>query len=252
MAAYDVVWGGKSLGEIGWVVSKVEETPPEDKRDILEIPYGDNIDITEAVAGVSYSDRVQTWTLWHIAENVNGWQEAYSELLATLNGRRERFKLSYDDAVYEGRARVVERNELGGIGFGTATVEVTCSPWRDFGETVVSVDAGAFGIDVELRAGRKPVMPTFECVVPIVLKIDGKRYDFPAGTNRTHAIWLGPNPVTANISCVFEEHTKALSVLGSEYPTLADMGELSIAQAGTIMTGERRERVTIRFGVKEL
>lgn len=134
-----IIWdtendGGTNLEEWGLYLSDFSETPPEPKTTIVEIPYGDNIDITESLTGdVQYSRREQTWTLTLLGNSDRASvQKAYTELLNNVHGKTKKFKLSWDEkATYTGRATVEENEQLDAGDVAQYTVSLDCEPWRD-------------------------------------------------------------------------------------------------------------------------
>ena len=137
-----IIWDGENLEDYGLYLSDFSETPPEPKTSIVEIPYGDNIDITESLTGdVQYSRREQTWTLTLLGNSDRASvQKAYTALLNNVHGKTKNFKLSWDEgATYTGRATVEENEQLDAGDVAQYTVSMDCEPWRDLGSKTYSM-----------------------------------------------------------------------------------------------------------------
>lgn len=131
-----IKWDGHNLEDWGLYLSDFSETPPEPKTTIVEIPYGDNIDITESLTGdVQYSRRQQKWTLTLLGNPTRAKvQKAYTNLLNNMHGKTKTFKLSWDEgATYTGRATVEENEQMDAGDVAQYTVSLDCEPWRDLG-----------------------------------------------------------------------------------------------------------------------
>lgn len=181
--SYEVSWGGTGLAAShNMLVVGFAETPPEPKTHVVEIPGGQDIDLTEALTGhVAYSNRTLTLTLLRPQGTGGDFFEDMRRLMADVHGVRSELELSWEPGyTLVGRAEVTSW-EHRGRGGGTVEVEFDCEPWRL--KELHTVTVGAVnGTVIECRSGTRPVRPTVRADSPVTIEYEGTSTTVPAGT----------------------------------------------------------------------
>ena len=200
MTPFEVTWGETPLLETyGLEIESFEETPPAPKTYVVDVPGGQDIDLTEALTGhTAYSNRRLTLSLLYWWGE-RGFMEVATDLKTLLHGMRSEFTLSWDPGyTYTGRASVtalefIPRNRF------RMTVEIDAEPWklREVHTTTVSAVGGVI---VHCQGGRRPVHPLITCNYPVTVDFEGAEFTVPAGqtyrmadvtlTEGDNAIWL--------------------------------------------------------------
>lgn len=199
--AFEVTWGDVALCETyGLFVEAFEETPPAPKTYVVDVPGGQDIDLTEALMGhTAYSNRRLTLSLYYDGRTGDGWAQVATDLKTLLHGMRSEFTLSWDPGyTYTGRAAVTAVQYLPRRSC-RVTVEIDAEPWklREVHTTTVSAVGG---VTVHCQGGRRPVHPLITCSYPVTVDFEGVEFTVPAGqtyrmadvtlTEGDNAIWL--------------------------------------------------------------
>lgn len=218
MEPLEVTWGDTPLCEtFGLRVESFEETPPEPKTHVVEIPGGQDIDLTEALTGhVAYSNRTLTVTFLYLWGR-RPFAEVAGDVKALLHGLRSEYRLSWEPGyTFTGRARV-SAVELLTYEDMRLTVEVDAEPYKLKELHTVTVDA-VNGTVIECRSGTRPVRPTVRADSPVTIEYEGTSTTVPAGTWTLRDV-------------VFHEGENRLYVLiwQSELATWADLADVTWA-----------------------
>lgn len=166
------------------VLSGKRLDPPKEIYRMVDNPAGPSIDLTEALGGPFYGDRMQEFDFTFVG--TDDFERFKSKLSAFLHNRRHEYSLSWDPGyTYSGRFRVVEYEEF--PGYGKVKVEVTADPWKTKGVQSYRIDA-AGGRMFRFESGMRPVRPTIECANPVRVQFGGKVTNLPAGTWRLNDV----------------------------------------------------------------
>lgn len=200
MTPFEVTWGYTPLLETyGLELESFEETPPAPKTYVVDVPGGQDLDLTEALTGfTAYSNRKLTLSLMYWWGE-RGFMEVATDLKTLLHGIKSDFTLSWDPGyTYTGRASVtalefIPRNRF------RMTVEIDAEPWK-LKETHTTTVSAVGGVTVHCQGGRRPVHPLITCKSPVTVNFDGAQFVVPAGdtyrmadvtlTEGDNAIWL--------------------------------------------------------------
>lgn len=132
---------------------------PAPKTYTVEVPGGDDIDLTDALSGdCAYSDRAQEFELVFLGDEP---MADYRRFKNRFHGRAFDYVLSGIDpgATYHGRFSVESKER--GRGRVVARVSVDASPWRLIEHVSRDVGAGG-GVWLTLSCGRRPVRPVWK------------------------------------------------------------------------------------------
>lgn len=155
----------------GLILTEYSETPPEPKVYTIEVPYGQDIDISDSVNGVAFHDRKHVVGLFYTGgKDQSDFEAKASQIYSALDGKRGEYSFSWDwweDAstppvrtyyTYTGRIKVASV-EFMGFGSGLIKLEITASPYKlkERMHKAFTFDSAA---TVTLSAGRKRVSPT--------------------------------------------------------------------------------------------
>lgn len=181
-----VIWDGAELDAI--LGNGFSDTPPTRKSAIAEIPLGKNIDMTDRVQAVGYTNRQQTWPLHVVAGSRHELQSKINALTNLLDGESADFQLSWDDATYHGRASVTGVTHHGRGHAGTVTVQVDCEPWRNLGTVTHEVNSAGGGF-VEFAGPKRSAKPVFDLSTESVVVWNGDELTLPAGRMSVSDWW---------------------------------------------------------------
>lgn len=143
---------------------------PEPKTYTVEVPGGDDIDLTDALSGdCAYSNREQTFELVFFGDEP---MADYRRFKNRFHGRAFDYTLPGidPDATYHGRFSVDSKER--GRGRVVAQAKVDASPWRLLEHVSVDVGAGG-GAWLTLTCGRRPVRPVFYLTREAEVTMDG-------------------------------------------------------------------------------
>lgn len=219
---------------------------PEPKTYTVEVPGGDDIDLTDALSGdCAYSDREQSFELVFFGSDP---MADYRRFKNRFHGRAFDYVIAGidPDATYHGRFSVSSKER--GRGRVVAQVGVDASPWRLLEHVHSTVDAGG-GVWLSLACGRRPVRPVF--TLPSMTEVTMNGVAATAkGTVQFANVLLteGENLVFVNANCT-ATGDRALSELG----TVKACGSATIAELSwTAKPAGSAYKVTIDYDKKEL
>ena len=170
---HELTFGGVAVcATYGVVLTEYDETPPQPKIYTVDVPYGADIDISDAVSGVAFYNRKHVIGLFYTGgTDQNDFEAKASQIYSALDGKRADYSLSWDTwhdtsqtpavdvpYVYTGRIKVKSAQFMG-YGSGLLTLEIEASPYkkkRHVSDTY-TFDSSQ---EVTLLGGRKRVVPT--------------------------------------------------------------------------------------------
>ena len=191
--SHEITFNGTPIcSTYGLVLTEYSETPPEPKIYTIEVPYGQDIDISDSVVGVAFKDRVHEIGLFYTGgTNQNDFEAKASQIYNALNGKRGTYTLSWDTwtdtatppvthgYIYTGRVKVTGV-EFMGYGSGLIKLQITSAPFK-FKETMQVVKTFDSSDTFTLYAGRKRVSPKITTDGPVYIDY-GKTAYVGAGT----------------------------------------------------------------------
>lgn len=123
-----IVFDGTDLvDDLGLVYSSFSETLPVPKVNLVKIPYGTDIDITEALGSVAYGTGTHVLTFLVYGSTEAARLQKKDAAIALLHGKRATYTLSWQQGVaYTGRAKVDVRHLDETV--DVLTVTITRSP----------------------------------------------------------------------------------------------------------------------------
>lgn len=201
---YEIVFEGMSVCQTYEVMIEfdgVTETPPLPKVVKAAIPYGSDIDLSESILGdVAFENRkFEISLICPEAEKHGEYKRKQTRLWSALDGRRGKFKLSWDpDYTYTGRISMTADEYLGNVA-GRWTMEIDCDPWKVKEVQTYRLDAFG-GREYWFESGRKPVHPIVECMQVTTFEYEGVQITVPIGTYRLNDVLfhLGMNKLYIN------------------------------------------------------
>lgn len=99
--------GTDLVNDLGLVYSSFSETLPVPKVNLVEIPYGTDIDITEALGPVAYGNGTHVLTFLVYGDTEAARLQRKDAAIALLHGKMATYTLSWQQGVtYTGRAKV--------------------------------------------------------------------------------------------------------------------------------------------------
>lgn len=203
----DVIVNDMSFRALGLVLKHFEDVPPEVKTEIIDIPFGENMDVTDAFGDVAFTDRTHKfeWLVLNVTGGRDGFMRFVSSLFAKLHGKRTTYTLSFDpDYTYVGRWSI-KSYEWYGNGFGAVSMEVDTAPWKLKG--IVSDTFCAYPRTVRKYAnGQKPARPIVTALVDTKVISNGNSMIFKPGTHTSSGFTLkmGENTVEFNAVSDFD------------------------------------------------
>ncbi len=224
---------------------------PEPKTYKVEVPGGEDIDLTDALSGESaFSNREMSFEL--LFPGTDGW-ERYRALKNEFHGRSFDVRVpSVDPATYHGRVSVTKKERQRGR--TTASVTVDASPWRLLRHCTERFSA-AGGLEVTLECGRCTVNPTFTCSRMCEVTMNGSAVTVQAGSWGLSNVWLtqGANTIFVNSTPTMGGDQTILQV-DAAYKTVAGCGSKTVAElswVGSKPTGAAYE-VAFDYDWKDL
>ena len=182
MVGDEVTFGDVPLcGTYGLVVKHFEEEPPEPKTEKVEIPFGEDVDITDAFGEVAFSNRSMTIDFLALCGG-GKFRALMSEIMALLHGVRSTFELSQDPGyTYQGRFRVIDA-DYSDSRFGSLTLEVDVDPWKILPDREYTFSAYP-AVVKQFESGRKPVRPEVTTQVRVMVTYNSVSEEFAPGTH---------------------------------------------------------------------
>lgn len=192
----DVIIGDMSFRSLGLVLKHFEDVPPNAKIELIDIPFGEDIDVTNAFGDTAFSNRTHKFE-W-LALNVGGGRDDFmrfvSSLSTKIHGTRTAYKLSFDpDYTYVGRWSV-KSYEWYGNGFGSISMEVDTSPWKIKG-LMTDTFCAYPSVTREYMNGRKFARPVVTTFIDTHVVSNGKSSIFKPGkhTSSNFMLHMGKN-----------------------------------------------------------
>ena len=180
----------------GLIIKHFEEEPPEPKTEVVEIPFGEDVDITDTFGEVNFSPYVMMIEFLALCGG-DEFKALMSEVKAQFHGQRLTFALSWDPGyTYQGRFRVTDP-DYSDKQFGAFTLEVDVDPWKIMPDRVYAFNAYP-AVTKTFESGRKTVRPEVTTLQDVYVGFKGERETFPAGTHSSAhlAFTWGMNQVT--------------------------------------------------------
>ena len=195
----------------GLILNEAYPTPPVPQTNFIQIPGRDgSIDLTEALGGVKFQDRILYITLTDLDYKYSV-GEAFALLQRQIDGRKVKIILDkLPSYYYIGRVVSFSEPEVNGI-TGTTTISIEIEPYRYsiYGAdepwlwdpfnflTDMAIDAGSFTVSGTLTksiyVGMNDVTPTITVDSDMTLEFEGKSFELHRGTINNFDIRLKGN-----------------------------------------------------------
>lgn len=261
MVGDEVTFGSIPLCETyGLVVKHFEDEPPEPKTEVVEIPFGEDVDITDAFGEVNFSPYTMTIDFLALCGG-DEFRELLSEIKARVHGQRSVFELSMDPGyTYQGRFKVTDP-DYSDKHFGSFSLEVEVDPWKIKPDREYTFNAYP-AVTRTFESGRKTVRPEVTTLQDVYVTFKGERETFPEGTHSSAnlAFTWGTNSVTFQAKdWWFYQQGNTLVVndpyisydAETETITLAD--EIIEAFSSPVLTlDDSKQYVTVRYSWRDI
>lgn len=160
-----------------------DEKPPVPKTEWASVPFGTDVDMTQAAGEVAYENREHTFVLL-----VRGGEKPALALINFLNGRRAEYTIpGHEPWTYSGRFSLNKKERVTRDA-SLLTFKAESSPWRLRAPTVFSINA-AGGVVVDVQSGRMPVQPTITVQRAAVVVSEGVEAIVEAGSWVSDYVW---------------------------------------------------------------
>ena len=182
MVGDDVIIDSVALCETYKLVIKhFEAEPPEPKTQVVEVPFGEDVDITDAFGNVAFSPYTMKIEFLALCGG-NEFRQLMSEIMARFHGKRSTFELSNDPGyTYNGRFKVTDP-DYSGKRFGTFTLDVQVDPWKLKPGREYTFNAYP-AVKKQFESGRKVVRPEVTTKQDVYVTFKGMRETFSEGTH---------------------------------------------------------------------
>lgn len=243
----------------GLVVKHFEEDPPDPKTEKVEIPFGQDIDITDMLGEVAFSNRSMRIDFLALC----GGEEFHalvSEVAGYLHGRRALFELSFDPGYYyEGRFTVTDV-DYSDRRFGAFTLQVDVDPWKIQPDREYTFNAYP-AVTKSFESGRKPARPEVTTQQDVYVTFAGDTETFPEGTHSSAnlAFTWGTNVVTFQCKDWWFYQTGNTLVVNDEFISSDGEGivilddEVVRAFSSPVLTlDDDKQMVTVRYSWRDI
>lgn len=192
-----VVFGTTDLREeFPLFYSTFEETLPEPKVNKVSIPAGADIDITEALGPVAFSNGRHVFKFLMYADDIETELRRFTSL---VHGKRTEYALSWDEGyVFTGRWKVSEVEHLTEKSV-LLTIEVDRYPWK-VSESEETVDLNAHPTaSYTLEGSERYSNVTITMGQPGTVTIGAESLEVDEGTTQLAAQVLGDTEITVTV-----------------------------------------------------
>lgn len=242
------------------VIKHFESNPPEPKTEKVEIPFGEDIDITDAFGEIAFSNRTMTVDFLALC----GGEEFYtliSTLTSTIHGKRLTFELSQDPGyTYQGRFSITDTDYSDSL-FGSFTVEIDVDPWKIMPDRTYTFNAYP-AVTKTFESGRKTVRPEVTTKQDVYVTFKGEKETFPSGTHSSANLVFTWGSNTATFQCKdwwFYQTGNTLVVndpyisydAATETITLADE-IISSFKSPTLTLDDSKQMVTVHYQWRDI
>lgn len=258
---HEVTFDGTPMcSTYGLVLESFEEEPPQPKTETVEIPFGEDVDITDQMGPVAFGNRGQIFRFFSPLP-AERFEALASDFLARVNGRRARYQLSWDEgSTYLGRWAVTEV-DYSSPRVGHLTVEADVYPWKIKPDREYTFNAYP-AVTKDFESGRKTVRPSVETKQDVYVTFKGVRETFPAGTHSTANLAFEWGTNRATFECKdwwFYQQGSTLVVNDPYISYEADTGTVVLADeiikafSSPVLTlDDDRQMVTVRYEWRDL
>lgn len=261
MVGDDVTIGSVALCKTyGLVVKHFEAEPPEPKTEVVKIPFGEDVDITDAFGEVAFSPYTMKIEFLALCGG-DEFRRLVSEIMARFHGKRSTFELSNDPGyTYQGRFSVIEPN-YSDSRFGTFALEIQVDPWKIKPDREYTFNAYP-AITKAFDSGRKTVRPEVTTKQDVYVTFKGQRETFPEGTHSSANLvfTFGENAVTFQCKDWWFYQAGNTLVINDAYVSY-DAGTETIVLADeiikaftspTLVLDDDKQMVTVRYSWKDM
>lgn len=257
----EVIFQGTPLcAEYGLILNRFEEEPPQPKTKKVEIPFGEDVDVTDAMGPVAFSNRTQRFRFFSHLPSA-GFAAICSRMLGEINGRMADYQLSWDPgATYRGRWAVTD-TDYTEHGCGWIEVEVDVAPWKILPDREFTFNAYP-AVTRSFESGRKDVRPEVTTLQDVVVTFKGVPETFPAGTHQSTNLAFAWGSNEATFECAdwwFYQKGDTLVVNDPYISYDAETGTIVLADEiigafdpPVLTLDDSRQMVTVRYQWRDL
>ena len=261
MVGDEVTFGSTPLcATFDLVVKHFEEDPPEPKTEVVEIPFGQDVDVTDAFGEIAFSNRTMTFEMLCL-HGGDEFRRTVSDIMALLHGQRSTFEISQDPGyTYQGRFRVTEA-DYSDRRFGGLTIEVDVDPWKIRPSREYTFNAYP-AVTRTFESGRKTVRPEVDTLQDVYVTFKDETETFPAGTHSSAnlAFTWGSNEVTFRCKdWWFYQQGNTLVVNDPYISYEADTETIVLADeiisafsSPTLTLDDSKQMVTVRYSWRDI
>lgn len=261
MVGDEVTFGDIDLcSKFDLVLAHFEEVPPEPKTEKVSIPFGEDIDITDAFGEIAFSSRKQRidFLCMHGGDE---FRKTMSEFMSVVHGQRSSYELSTDPGyTYSGRWSVTDQDFTNSM-FGKFTVEIDVDPWKVKPDREYTFNAYP-AVTKEFESGRKTTRPEVTTKQDVYITFNGERETFQEGTHSSAnlAFTVGINSVKFEASSWYFYQTGNTLVVNDEYISYEkETGSIILADeiisafsSPTLTLDDSKQMVTVRYSWKDI
>ena len=242
------------------VLAHFEEEPPEPKTEKVEIPFGTDIDITDAFGEIAFSNRTMTIDFLALCGG-DDFRALISRILADIHGKRTSFSLSIDPGyTYNGRFQVTDPDYTDKL-FGKFSIEIDVDPWKIKPDKEYTFNAYP-AVTKIFDSGRRTVRPEVTTRQDVYVTFKDKREMFSEGTHSSAnlAFTWGQNKVKFECKDWWFYQTGNTLVVNDPYISYeADTETIVLADeiisaftSPTLALDDSKQMVTIRYSYGDL
>ena len=242
------------------IVKHFEAEPPEPKTQVVEIPFGDDVDITDAFGDVAFSPYTMKIEFLALCGG-DEFRRLVSEIMTRFHGKRSTFELLNDPGyTYNGRFKVTDPDYSNKM-FGAFTLEVQVDPWKLKPDRVYTFNAYPSFMKI-FESGRKTVRPEVTTLQNVYVTFKGMTETFTKGTHSSAnlAFTWGMNKVAFQCKDWWFYRRGDTLVVNDPYITYdATTGTITLADeiiesftSPVLTLDDSKQMVTVRYSWKDM
>lgn len=258
--AYTITYAGTDLcAAFGMILTSVDSVPPEPKVKKVDVPFGNDIDLSESIAPIAYGNGKHKLVMHVIGSDAGDTDSRIDNFCSMVHGKKSDYAMSWDAGkTYNGRWQVTDIERIAPT---CAKLEITIDrqPYARRGTQVHTFNA-APTVTKTFKSGARRQRVYVTASNPVSVVFNGKTINFPAGTNMTNAdlvFTAGDNVVKFTPSAWdFYVSGKTL-VVKDEYLAIAGStatfsGGLDSVSGETLVLDDSKSSVTVRYAWEDL
>lgn len=251
-----LVFGGTNLKEeYGLQYSSFEEELPEPKVVKIEIPGGTDIDVTDSLGAMAYSNGTHTLRFLLYGDTEAERLAKKRAIISKVHGVMADYQLSWEDATYRGRGKVSVEHLFDNADL--VTIEIDRTPWKTSGLDSIDINCaptGTASLDGSMKYADVEAVLQQDASISVS---GGASTSYSAGTVSLADELVGDQSVTATVDdwvVRFDEpsatfNQSKFSVDGDD--AVVD-SPYTVADGDIDFTDEAKQHVTVQFYRKDI